>query len=180
MREPTIAWWPGQIPAGTECDAIVAMFDILPTFAALSGGKLPEDRKIDGVNIWPQLAGDANAKPAHETFYYFRGLRLEAVRHGDWKLQLPGAGKAAQNKPKPAAAMAKLYNLKSDIGEAHDVAAENPQIVEKLTALSDEMASDLGVDGIGPGVRELGRVPKGKPIINQDGTIRSGFELETK
>ncbi len=180
MREPTIAWWPGQVPAGTESDAILAMFDILPTFAALSGGKVPDDRKIDGVNIWPQLNGDPNAKPAHETFYYFRGLRLEAVRHGDWKLQLSGAGKAGKNRPKPAATKAKLYNLKSDIGEANDVAAENPQVVTQLKALADEMASDLGVDGIGPGVRELGRVPEGKPIINPDGTIRSGFEPDKK
>ncbi len=88
MREPTIAWWPGQIPAGTETDAIVGMFDILPTFAALAGGKVPTDRKIDGADIWPQLAGIKDAKPAHETFYYYRGLRLEAVRHGDWKLQI--------------------------------------------------------------------------------------------
>ena len=64
MRVPTIAWWPGKIPAGTACDAITGMFDILPTFVALAGGKLPADRKIDGADIWPLLAGQANAKPA--------------------------------------------------------------------------------------------------------------------
>src|SRR5262245_56123995 len=82
MRVPTIAWWPGRIPAGTETDAITGMFDIMPTFAALAGGKVPADRKIDGANIWPHLAGVKDAKPAHETFYYYRGLWLEGVRHG--------------------------------------------------------------------------------------------------
>ncbi|MCX6866331.1 MAG: sulfatase-like hydrolase/transferase, partial [Verrucomicrobia bacterium] len=76
MRVPTIAWWPGKIPAATACDAITGMFDILPTLAALAGGKVPADRKIDGANIWPQLAGDVDAKPAHETFYYYRGPRI--------------------------------------------------------------------------------------------------------
>ncbi|MCA9268599.1 MAG: sulfatase, partial [Planctomycetales bacterium] len=172
VREPTVAWWPGQIPAGSTSDAIVGMFDILPTFAALAGGKVPDDRKIDGANIWPQLHDD-DAPAAHETFYYFRGLQLQAVRHNDWKLHLPGGGKNKEPSGK-----AKLYNLKTDIGEATDVAADNPQIVKQLTALVDAMASDLGVDGVGPGVRELGRVDEGKPIINHDGSIREGFEQE--
>ena len=45
MRVPTIAWWPGKIPAGTSSDAICGMFDILPTFAALAGAAVPGDRK---------------------------------------------------------------------------------------------------------------------------------------
>ena len=144
------------------------MFDILPTFAALSGGKIPADRKIDGANIWPQLAGDANAKPAHETFYYYKGLRLEAVRHGDWKLQLPGEKKSA--------AEVKLYNLKADIGEATDVAAQNPDVVKQLQALVANMKDDLGLDGEAPGSRELGKVEHAEPIIGYDGKIRDGFE----
>jgi arylsulfatase A len=170
IRVPTIAWWPGKVPAGTECDAITGMFDILPTFAALAGGKVPADRKIDGANIWPQLAGDATAKPAHETFYYYKGFRLEAVRHGDWKLQLPGE--------KNPAAEAKLYNLKADIGEATDVAAQNPDIVKQLQALVANMKDDLGSDGAAPGCRELGKVEHAEPIIGYDGKIRDGFEVK--
>src|SRR5689334_1653939 len=75
VRVPAIAWWPGKVPAGTETDAILGMFDVLPTFAALAGGKVPADRTIDGRDAWPHLAGAADAKPAHETFYYYRGLR---------------------------------------------------------------------------------------------------------
>ena len=163
MREPTIAWWPDQIPGGTECDAITGMFDILPTFAALAGGKVPSDRKIDGANIWPQLVGEPNAKPAHETFYYFRGLKLEAVRNGPWKLRL---GNAA------------LYNLTADIGEANDVAAANPEVVKKLQSLADAMKDDLGLDGRGPGVRELGQVDNAQPLISHDGKVRAGFEFK--
>ncbi|HPA21064.1 MAG TPA: hypothetical protein PLU30_25175 [Verrucomicrobiae bacterium] len=89
IRVPLIAWRPGQVPAGTSCDTVAGMFDVLPTFAALAGAASPADRKLDGVNIWPLLAGAPDAKPAHETFYYYRGFRLEAVRHGHWKLLLP-------------------------------------------------------------------------------------------
>jgi arylsulfatase A len=174
MREPTIAWWPGKIPAGTESDAIVGMFDILPTFAALAGGKVPADRKIDGANIWPQLTRAKDAKPAHEAFYYYRGLRLECVRHGDWKLRIVDPNPKADPKAPPF--KPQLYNLKTDIGESTDVAAAHPEVVKKLEGLVEAMKDDLGLDGIGPGCRSLGKVQAARPLIGPDGTVRPGFE----
>jgi hypothetical protein len=163
VRVPTIAWWPGRIPAGTATDAVLGMFDILPTFAALAGARLPADRQLDGVNVWPHLAGEPDAPPAHETFYYFNGLRLNAVRHGDWKLHM-GTGHnapAADAKPfKP-----QLYNLRTDLGETNDVAAAHPAVVARLRALVADMDRDLGVETIGPGCRALGRVARPQPLI---------------
>src|SRR3954468_16408473 len=57
IRVCGIAWWPGKIPAGTGTDEIATMMDILPTFVKLAGGEPPSDRKIDGHDIWPLLAG---------------------------------------------------------------------------------------------------------------------------
>lgn len=111
MRVCTIAWWPGKIKAGASTSEVTSMMDFLPTFAALAGAELPQ-RKLDGGNIWPLLAGEPDAKSPHDVFYYFRGLRLEAVRQGDWKLHLavavpavaPPAANAA-NEAKPVAAV---------------------------------------------------------------------------
>jgi arylsulfatase A-like enzyme len=165
MRVPTIAWWQGQIPASTETDAIAGMFDILPTFTALSGGKLPADRKLDGANIWPHLTGGPLAKPVHDTFFYYCGLRLNAVRHGDWKLQIAQGNQAAKaDKPFPP----QLYNLKSDVGETKNVADANPEIVAQLQALIATMKDDLGLDGPAPGSRELGHVANPRPLIDFD------------
>lgn len=168
VRVPMIAWWPGKVPAGTACDTISGMFDILPTFAALAGGKVPADRKIDGASLAPHLLADPSARPAHETFYYYRGLRLEAVRYNEWKLQLPPAKDPGQ-KPK-------LYNLRADIAESADVFADHPAIVEKLQGLVAAMKDDLGLDGPAPGSRELGKVEKGQPLLDYDGKPRPGFE----
>ena len=88
VRVPTIACWPGQIRPGVSTDEITSMMDVLPTFTALAGGTLPS-RKIDGKNIWPLLAGETDQSPRTE-FFYYRGLKLEAVRQGRWKLQLAG------------------------------------------------------------------------------------------
>ena len=170
VRVPTIAWWPGVVPADTECDAITGMFDVLPTFAALADTKAPTDRKLDGVDISPQLMGNNAAEPAHETFYYYRGLRLQAVRHGDWKLELPPA--------KNSKGKAKLYNLKADIGETTDVAAANTEVVNKLQGLVTAMQDDLGLDGMAPGSRPLGKVEDAQPLIGHDGKVRAGFEAK--
>jgi arylsulfatase A len=182
MREPTIAWWPGKIAAGTSSDEITAMMDLLPTFAGLAGAKLP-DHKIDGGDIWPILSGKAGAKSPHDVFYYYRGFKLEAVRQGDWKLKLVGdtpAGKGKGKKQPEAKATVKntfpqLFNLKTDIGESTNVAAANPEVVAKLMALAEATKDDLGQDGIGPGVRPLGKVANPKPLIDQNGNVREGF-----
>ncbi len=113
------------------------------------------------------------ARAAHDTFYYYRGPRLEAVRHGDWKLQIASAAK------KDDAFQPKLYNLRTDIGEAKDVAAANPDVVKKLESLVAAMKDDLGVDGAAKGSRELGKVKDARPLIDKDGKIRPGFEPMT-
>ncbi len=159
MRVPAIAWWPGKVPAGARTDAITGMMDVLPTFVRLAGGQLPPNRKLDGQDLWPLLSG-APQQTAREVFYYFRGLKLEAVRSGPWKLHL---------------AQSQLYNLDTDIGESSNVAQENPDVVKRLQSLAEGMKGDLGLDGIGPGCRPLGRVDKAQPLIHQDGNIRAGF-----
>jgi len=178
MREPTVAWWPGKIPAGTSTDEITGMMDMLPTLAAIAGAKAPTDRKLDGMNIWPVLAGEPGAT-GHDVFYYFKGLKLEAVRSGPWKMHLPGVNVAAgKNAPKkkdkkaPAPTGPQLYNLQSDIGESKNVAAANPEVISRLEQLAAAMASDLGTDGVGPGVRPLGRSANPQPFILNDGTVR--------
>lgn len=170
IRGCTVAWWPGRIPAGTRTDAITSMMDVLPTFAALAGAEAPGDRVIDGVDIWPVLEGDPETPP-HDRFLYFKDLRLEAVREGEWKLHLAladGAPGEKRGKPRP-----QLFHLGDDIGETRDLSAEHPEIVERLQAIAEEADSDLGVDGVGPGCREAGRVENPKPFLDRAGTVRS-------
>ena len=171
IRVCTIAWWPGKIPAGTETGAITSMMDVLPTLTKLAGGKLPTDRKLDGVDIWPVLAGTAGATPPRDHFFYFRGFVLDAVRSGPWKLHLALAdGAPRQTKGAPRL---QLFNLADDIGETTNVAAAHPEVVRRLQALAATMKDDLGLDGVGPGCREIGRFANPEPLIHADGTVRA-------
>jgi arylsulfatase A len=160
IRTCTIAWWPGAVPAGTSTAAMTAMMDLLPTFVTLAGGSVPNDRKLDGVDITPVLTGPASGPGPRDSYHYYKGLKLEAVRSGPWKLHLEKG---------------ELYHLGRDVGEQHDVAADHPDVVSRLRDLAQGMDSDLGLDGRGPGCRPLGRVANPRPLIDRDGTIREGF-----
>ena len=181
MRVPTIAWWPGKVPAGTATDEITGMMDVLPTLAALANAPLPT-AKIDGGDVSPILLGKAGAKSPHaDLFYFYSGLNLQAVRSGAWKLQIaggdnPGKGKAKGKQQPKAEPYPRLYNLADDIGESKNVATDHPDVVAKLQALVEQAKSDLGINDKGPGVRELGRVSNAQPLISRDGTIRDGFK----
>lgn len=159
IRVCTLAWWPGQVLAGSSTDGVTSHMDWLPTFASLAGGSLPE-RKIDGMDLSPLLKSAKDAG-GHEVFYYYRGFKLEAVRSGPWKLHLDKG---------------ELYHLGQDIAEEANVAAKYPDEAKRLWGLAQQMKDDLGLDGPeAPGVRALGRVAKAEPLISDDGTVREGM-----
>jgi arylsulfatase A len=168
MREPTLAWWPGHVPAGAVCDAVTGNIDVLPTFVKLAGGKVPDDRKIDGADLSQVLLGRTKDSP-REAHYYFSGNKLEAVRSGPWKLavapQNEHTGKAKKKEENKKPFTPKLYNLTADIGETTDVSADHPDIVKRLQALVAQMDADLGAAKPGPGVRPPGRVAKPQPLL---------------
>jgi len=171
LRVCTIAWCPGLVPQGTVCDELVTAMDLLPTFARLSGAKLPEDRALDGKDIFPLLCGDPKAKSPHEVFYYRRGMDLYAVRSGPWKLfvrttQAPLPG---ENRGRRIHA-GTLYHLTQDVGETTDLAAQHPDVVARLQTLAEASRVDLGdgADRPGKNVRRAAYVDPGNadPLTN--------------
>ncbi|EEF57355.1 sulfatase family protein [Pedosphaera parvula] len=165
MREPTLAWWPGKVPAQSVCDTVAGNIDLLPTFVKLAGGTLPKDKKIDGRDISNLLLGQTK-EAQREAHYYFAGTALQAVRSGPWKLaivpQYEGMGKFSENAVEGGKPFApRLYNLDEDIGEKTDVVAEHPDEMKRLLGYVEAMEADLGVSKKnGPGVRPPGRVAK--------------------
>jgi arylsulfatase A len=168
VREPTIAWWPGQIAANGTCDAVTGNIDLLPTFVKLAGAEVPTDRKIDGADLTPLLLGRKKESP-REAHYYFSGNRLEAVRAGPWKLaiapQQEGTGQPAEPADPKDSHKPRLYNLDSDIGETTDIADKNPEVVKNLQEFVAKMDADLGATKKGPGVRPPGKVEKPQPLL---------------
>ena len=129
--------------------------DILPTVAKLVDAELPA-HKIDGLDIWPLLSGEAGAKCPHEAFYFYYGdNQLQAVASGKWKLQLPHQYRTLAGKPGGTGGRpvpyetrriqrAELYDLDNDIGETTDLAASYPDVVRSLEAFAEQARDDLG------------------------------------
>jgi arylsulfatase A-like enzyme len=120
IRIPFLVQWKGQLPAGKVYDRPVIALDIHSTAVAAAGAKLPENAKLDGVNLVPYLKGDTD-RPPHEMLLWRFGPQ-SAVRKGDWKL-------VHMNNKGP-----RLYNLAEDIGEKNDLAGEKPELVKELEA----------------------------------------------
>jgi arylsulfatase A-like enzyme len=144
MREPCVVRWPGRVPAGSKCDEITCTMDLLPTFAALAGAKVPADRIIDGKGIWPLLSGKNGAKTPHEVFYYYQMDQLQAVRSGKWKLHVAMKDKQRNWGGPVGPSPVKLFDLENDIGEKKNIAGEHPDVVRRLNALADKAREDLG------------------------------------
>ena len=153
-REPTLVWWPGTVPAGTESDGLSATIDLLPTFARLCGGRVPLDRVIDGKDISGILLGHDGdtAKTPHDRYFYQQGGKLRAVRSGDWKLFVTG----------------ELYNLRTDLAESNNIAGSNPKVVKRLNGMLDDFRADIAANSRPVGVAENARTLVPRPGVEGD------------
>lgn len=146
MRVPCLVRWPGKVPAGTVCDELGTMMDLMPTFAHLSGATAPGPDVINGRNIWPLLSGAPGARTPHEAFYYYHYDQLQAVRSGPWKLFVAldrqQGGPSAE--PKKGPFPARLFNVVEDPGEKNDVVAAHPDIVARLAGLAETARTEIG------------------------------------
>jgi arylsulfatase A len=125
IRVPMIAHWPAKIKAGRESSHPSALWDFLPTACEVAG--VPAPKNIQGVSFLPTLTGGGE-QAAHDYLYWefheINGRR--ALRVGDWKIVQYNLSKTPQG-------AIELYNLKDDISETKDLAAEHPDKVKSLT-----------------------------------------------
>ena len=158
-KEPTLAWWPGTIPANSVCREPAMTIDLLPTIAGLIGAELPKHR-IDGKDIRP-LFTDDEAKSPQEAYYFYYGNQLQAVRQGKWKLHFPHGYRTMAGKPggtggiptrySQAKIGLSLFDLEKDVGESKDLSKEHPDVVKRLSALGDSFNKDLAKSKRAPG-----------------------------
>ncbi|MHC4915859.1 MAG: sulfatase family protein [Planctomycetota bacterium] len=161
QRVACIARWAGTIPGGRTCSEVVTSMDFLPTFCALAGAKVPDDRIIDGRDVWPLMKGEEGAASPHGAFFYYMRGRLEAVRCGRWKLHCAKGQREIRE----------LYDLESDIQESVDLVDRHPEVVAELGKKLEECRRDIGDrrTGVeGENCRPIGRVPEGRTLTTYD------------
>ena len=105
--------------------------------SSAAGLPLRPQQHVDGVDLWPQWRGQAG--PARGPIYWHYphysnqgGTPGASVRDGDLKLiRWFEDGRQA------------LYNLADDIEERHDLAAAQPEQVNRLAKLLDAWSEDV-------------------------------------
>jgi arylsulfatase A-like enzyme len=124
LRQACLAHWPGVVPAGRVSDEPWAFWDFLPTAAELAGAKLPDGFHTDGHSLVAMLQGEPAPQRDHFYWELHEQAFIQAVRFGDWKAVRNGPSKPVE-----------LYDMKTDAGERHDVAAAHPELVAQATEL---------------------------------------------
>ena len=135
IRMPFIVRWPGKVPAGKVNErAVLSAVDLFPTICAMSGATVPSGSKLDGIDVSTVLLGKDTV--ARGPLYWEYGRNDEffkypedrspslAVRKDNWKLLMT-----------PDRSKVELYDLSKDTKEAHNLAAEKPEMVRELEKL---------------------------------------------
>ena len=174
LRVPLIATWPGVIPAGSTCNSLVGLNDLMATFAELTHSTLAEDQGPDSISFAPLL--EAPSAKGVRTNLIMRSVVSFAIRDGDWKLCVcPGSGTMAGspvtqgNVPTPEKAwqsalkklkeplttetalqppLVQLFNLRKDPHEDHNVAMmHRTRVAEMVQLLQRQIAAGRSTPG---------------------------------
>jgi arylsulfatase A-like enzyme len=139
-RVPFILRWPGRVEPGLS-DALICQIDFMASFAALTRQRLKQNDAPDSFDVLSALIGKARMGRDHLVEH---AGTLSLIK-GDWKYIEPGRGPRINrnvnielgNDREP-----QLYNLKSDIGERHNLASDHPELVRELAALLKKIRND--------------------------------------
>lgn len=131
IRTPMIVRWPGRVPVGKTSDTPWYFPDVLPTLADVADAPFSAD--VDGISILPTILGKDQPELSNRPMYwefFERGFQ-QAARRGHWKAIRKKRGGPIE-----------LYDLSKDIGEQHDIASKNPDIVESFDRYFSEARTE--------------------------------------
>ena len=142
VRVPTIVYWPGNTPAGSQCDTPIITNDYYPTLLQVAGVPVPAagavDSTIDGrslVGLWkdPRQTIERDLFWHHPHYHAGGDGPYSAIRSGRWRLIEFHEDDRVE-----------LYDLSDDIGESHDLSQQQPEQVQKLRARLHAWRAEVG------------------------------------
>jgi arylsulfatase A len=131
IREPFVACWPGKIKQGTESNIPATTYDLMATFADISGYSNPFHS--NGSSLVPLLTRleTPEQRPLYWEFYEGKNAPVQAVINDEWKLvRFRFDDEHGQ--------FVELYNLNSDEGETNNIAENNPDKVAELIRIMND------------------------------------------
>lgn len=138
VRVPWIVRWPGHVPAGrTDEESVLSGADWLPTLCTITGTPV-NAADFDGEDTSAAWLGKAVHVRKKPLLWKTSATGSESyIREGPWKLRHPTRKNDGD---------LELYHLPTDPAEEHNVAAEHPDIVKKLSAQVEAWVTSLPKD----------------------------------
>jgi len=148
FRVPFLVRWPGRVPAGTTSAEMIGVVDIFATLAAVVGEMRLDPTTIapDSYNVLAAFTRESEraTAPLRSDLILQSASGVYAIRSGPWKW-VEGIAATAPGKKKKAAEGLKgdqfkpqLFNLVDDPAETRNVAAQHPDVAQRLSALLRE------------------------------------------
>lgn len=121
----------------------------MPTLCQIAGINPPNH--IQGISCLPTLLGHPSQQKKHPYLYWeFPGYGgQQAVRMGKWK--------GLRMRIKKGNMKIQLFNLKKDLQEQHNVAAQHPEVVQKIKRIMIKEHTVPKVDAFKMEALEKGR-----------------------
>jgi arylsulfatase A len=141
-RVPFLIKWPGVTSPGRVSDALVSQIDLMATIASAIDYSLPANAAEDSHDLLPLLR--AEVAPIRTTHVHNTYEKAWAIRHGDWLLIEAKSGytstrdagwEARHGYPADDGLPVELFNVRDDLAQKRNLAAENPERVAALGAL---------------------------------------------
>lgn len=154
VRVPTVAMLPSVIEPGKVYEDPASMMDWLPTIASLTNADLSTNLILDGIDLSDRLRSSGDLDSSQRSIALYSHGRLEALRHGDWKLK---RAYSTDGNPVPAPIRmflggeiglsehdVLLFNLREDPSEQKNLANKNPEKVAELESLMVALEMEIG------------------------------------
>ena len=146
IRVRAFARWPKLLKPSVRSQQFMWVGDMYPTLAAVAGIELPGSLKLDGVDLWDPIKNQEEvARPE-----FVIGNSDIAVFRPPWKLVIPADGKQPE-----------LFQVVSDPYEKRSVAAENPALMNELSATGQDMIAIAEVSPVTNAEEQVRRRPGG-------------------
>jgi len=160
IRVPGIFHWPGVIAAGRVEKTPAGLVDVLPTVCGLLGIAPPEGVHLDGSDISPLLKPDAGRSfTRHQPLFWHlqKSRPIVAMRDGPWSLTAdPDFELSTDNMFREewipiiksgAYKNWQLHNLEKDPSQTTDLAAEHPEVLERMKSQLLKINASIMADG---------------------------------
>lgn len=121
-RVPMVMQWPAVFKKPKQNDEPVIGMDLFRWFAYFAEAPIPEGLVLDGEHPL--------AEAGERQLHWIHGDK-HSIRQGHWKLVMNGKGRP------------ELYNLKDDLGEKNNLAAEQPDRVKKMAEAHDAWLAEM-------------------------------------